>query len=73
MGLPSKKRTPRSRDDRRSHHALKKITVKTCPNCGEKLLAHRACTKCGNYKGKKVVSVEKRVQRQSRNKKAIKN
>jgi large subunit ribosomal protein L32 len=73
MGLPSKKRTPRSRDDRRSHHALKSISTKKCPECGEKVLAHRACQSCGTYKGKKVIDVEKRISRTNRNKKALKS
>jgi len=73
MGLPAKKRTPRSRDDRRSHHALKQTSTQKCPNCGESILSHRACSKCGFYKGKKVLNVEKRIQRTNRNKKAIKS
>lgn len=73
MGLPSKKRTPRSRDDRRSHHALKAISTKKCSKCGENVLAHRACPNCGTYKSKAVVNVEKRTARKTRNKKAIKS
>ncbi|MFA7245267.1 MAG: 50S ribosomal protein L32 [Candidatus Magasanikbacteria bacterium] len=69
MGLPSKKRTPRSRDDRRSHHALKPTTNKKCEKCGESVLPHIVCAKCGTYKGKQVVNVEKRLQRSVRSKK----
>jgi len=69
MGLPAKKRTPRSRDERRSHHALKKITTKTCEKCSAPVLSHRACAKCGTYKGKQVVNVEKRIKRSTRSKK----
>ncbi|MBR4354733.1 MAG: 50S ribosomal protein L32 [Kiritimatiellae bacterium] len=31
--------------------------VGTCPSCGATVRSHRACPKCGTYKGKKVVSV----------------
>jgi large subunit ribosomal protein L32 len=31
--------------------------VGTCPSCGAAVRSHRACPKCGTYKGKKVVSV----------------
>ena len=71
MGLPAKKRTPRSRDDRRSHHALKKITTKKCEKCGAPALPHTACTKCGTYKGKTVVNVEKRITRLTKKTKKI--
>ncbi|PIR78126.1 MAG: 50S ribosomal protein L32 [Candidatus Magasanikbacteria bacterium CG10_big_fil_rev_8_21_14_0_10_36_16] len=69
MGLPSKKRTPRSRDDRRSHHALKQTTNKKCEKCGEPVLPHRACAKCGTYKGRQVINFEKRLTRSTRSKK----
>ena len=31
--------------------------VGACPSCGAAVRSHRACPKCGTYKGKKVVSV----------------
>lgn len=70
MGLPSKKRTPRSRDDRRSHHALPKIDTKKCQKCGVNVLPHVACATCGTYKGKRVIDVEKRVARKTKASKA---
>lgn len=30
----------------------------TCPKCGATLRPHRACTKCGYYKGEEVIKVE---------------
>lgn len=70
MGLPAKKRTPRSRDERRSHHALKAKTSRTCEKCGEPVLPHRACANCGTYRGKQAIDVEKRITRTKRNKKS---
>ena len=29
-----------------------------CPNCHEKKLPHRACPKCGEYKGRAVVETK---------------
>lgn len=71
MGLPSKKRTPRSRDERRSHDALKKTTTRKCEKCGSPILPHRACIKCGTYRGKTIVNVEKRTTRRTRRNKKI--
>ncbi|EKE06600.1 MAG: hypothetical protein ACD_18C00314G0003 [uncultured bacterium] len=69
MGLPSKKRTPRSRDERRSHHALKETASKKCEKCAAPVLAHRACAKCGTYKGRQIIDVEKRLKRSVKSKK----
>lgn len=69
MGLPSKKRTNRSKRDRASHFALKAKTATKCAGCGATTLPHRACTKCGAYKGKAVVNVQKRALRLTRSKK----
>ncbi|MBU2541988.1 50S ribosomal protein L32 [Patescibacteria group bacterium] len=68
MGLPSKKRTNRSKRERASHFALKPTATAKCEKCGAKTLPHTACTKCGTYKGRKAVDVNKRVLRTKRNK-----
>ena len=31
--------------------------IGTCPECGAAVRSHRACPKCGTYKGRKVVAV----------------
>jgi len=33
-------------------------SVSTCPACGAAKRSHRACPKCGTYKGRKVIAVE---------------
>lgn len=66
MGLPSKRRTNRSKRDRASHFALKSTTVAKCGECGTYILPHHACTKCGTYRGRKAVNVEKRTLRTKR-------
>ena len=32
-------------------------TLTKCPKCGATIQPHRACTKCGYYKGKEVIAV----------------
>ena len=66
MGLPSKKRTPRSRDERRSHFALKQVSTKKCTKCNSPVLAHRACPDCGTYRGRDVVDTKKRAARRAK-------
>lgn len=41
--------------NRRSHHAISRGGVSVCPECGAPKMAHRACTSCGSYRGRKVV------------------
>ena len=43
---------------RRTH--LKKTAPNTvvCPKCSEPIMPHRACTKCGFYKGKEVIDTK---------------
>ena len=58
MAVP-KKRTSRSRRDRRRSHDALKFTaaVESCPDCGEMKLRHRICEACGHYRGRKVVEI----------------
>jgi large subunit ribosomal protein L32 len=69
MSVPVKKTTKKHKRNRRSHHALKATGTIKCENCDTKILPHKACVKCGTYKGKKVIDVEKRVLRLKRSKK----
>lgn len=55
MGVPTQKRTKSSAKRRASHFALKSQSAVKCSNCGATLLPHRACGKCGYYKGEKKV------------------
>jgi large subunit ribosomal protein L32 len=58
MGLPSKRRTKTSKKERASHFALKTQQLDKCPKCGKPVMPHHACSKCGSYKGKEVVSIK---------------
>jgi len=68
MGLPSQKRTRRSKKERASHFALKKINLAKCPECSSPILPHHSCPKCGKYRGHQAVDQKKRVERRSRRK-----
>ena len=43
---------------RRSHHALTPVNLTECQSCGERVMQHRVCPKCGYYNTRTVVNVE---------------
>ena len=59
MAVPFRRTSKTKKRMRRTHLKKDAPTVTTCPKCGETLKPHRACTKCGNYKGKEVITVKK--------------
>lgn len=60
MALPKYKMS-RSRTRRRKaswKRALTTPNLAECPQCRSMKLQHRACTKCGYYKGSNVITVK---------------
>ncbi len=57
---PKRKHSSGRRDRRRAHDALEAPNLVQCSNCGEMRLPHNVCPKCGHYKGREVVSEEKK-------------
>lgn len=57
MAVPARRTSKTKKRMRRTH--LKKTAPNTivCPKCGEPIMPHRACTKCGYYKGKEVIKI----------------
>ncbi len=58
MAVPFRKVSKTRRDMRRTHYKVSANGLVACPNCKEMIRPHRACPKCGFYKGKNVVSKE---------------
>ena len=58
FAVPFRKVSKTRKRMRRSHNALELPGMVKCSNCGEMIKPQRVCTKCGNYKGKTVVTVE---------------
>ncbi|NJB68984.1 large subunit ribosomal protein L32 [Desulfobaculum xiamenense] len=54
MAVPKKKTSKSKRNMRRAHDHVSVPNVIFC-ECGEPTLPHRACSKCGNYKGKQML------------------
>ncbi|RAP31511.1 50S ribosomal protein L32 [Candidatus Marinamargulisbacteria bacterium SCGC AG-343-D04] len=58
MAVPKRRR---SKARKRTHKSLWKINVPTlvkCTNCDEYVRPHHACTACGFYKGKQVLTIK---------------
>ena len=34
-----------------------------CPSCGSMMVAHTACKKCGKYRGRQVLNIEKEMKK----------
>ena len=57
MPNPKRRHSKRRTSTRRAHDALTIPQLTDCTNCHEKIRAHRACPKCGKYKGREVIEV----------------
>jgi large subunit ribosomal protein L32 len=61
--------TKSHRNNRRSHHGVKPLSLIICDNCDEKKQPHTVCAACGQYKGrdvlKKTATIEKKLQTSS--------
>lgn len=55
--VPKRKVSRHRRGNRRRHQYLTLPELAKCPNCGQLTKAHRACTECGQYRGRQVVAV----------------
>ena len=61
MPNPKRRHSTRRTANRRAHDFLTASGLSECPSCHEKKLPHRACPKCGAYKGRAVVEVKEAV------------
>ena len=54
FAVPFRRVSKTAKRQRRTHLKKDAPTVTTCKQCGAPIAPHRACTKCGYYKGKEV-------------------
>ena len=69
MAVPKQRHTKSRRNRRRSHLAMKKKKLSSCPKCGEPILSHHYCVNCGYYKDREVVDVLARLEKKEKKKK----
>lgn len=55
MSLPKRRHSKTRGRKRRTGDALGRPTLTRCAECGATIQPHRACAKCGAYKGKRDV------------------
>jgi large subunit ribosomal protein L32 len=54
-----KKRIPRAaQGERRSHLALRAMTLVPCPQCKSPKPPHQACPHCGTFRGRQVIPIK---------------
>lgn len=59
FAVPARRTSKTAKRARRTHLKKEAPTVTLCKNCGEPVSPHRACTKCGFYKGREVIKTTK--------------
>ena len=55
---PKNKSSKGHRDQRRANWKMGAVNLVKCPKCGELMMPHRVCKKCGTYNKKQIVKVE---------------
>lgn len=73
MAEPKKRLTSARSGGRKSHDALKKVSLNVCQNCKNTKKPHLVCSVCGFYNGKKVIKLSKDVEVESKQKEQLKD
>ena len=73
FAVPARRTSKTAKRARRTHLKKEAPTITKCKNCGEAVEPHRACTKCGFYKGKEVIKQKTKVEETVKEKKSKKD
>ena len=60
MAEPKKRHSSTRSGNRRSHLAVKSISLNKCNQCKSPIIPHRVCPNCGYYKGNDVLELERK-------------
>ncbi|MEK7182035.1 MAG: 50S ribosomal protein L32 [Patescibacteria group bacterium] len=66
MALPKQRHTRHRRDRARKQYDVELVNTQTCPKCQARVLSHRACPKCGNYKGKEMIKTTPKLKQEKK-------
>jgi len=61
MAVPQRRTSKTRKRKRRTHLKLTVPGMHACPSCNELTAGHRACSSCGEYKGRAVVTIKEAV------------
>jgi large subunit ribosomal protein L32 len=56
--LPKRKISKGRKNRRRAHDAIGSPGLVACPNCRAKMMPHRVCPTCGQYRGRQVIALQ---------------
>ncbi len=68
-GVPKKRHTKGSRNQRRMHLFAKAPSLVACPKCGKATTQHMVCQNCGYYKSNMVIDVLKKLTKKEKKEK----
>lgn len=69
MPLPKRRHSSSRQGKRRGEQKIKVPSISVCPNCKSTKLPHRVCGVCGYYKGRQVVEIKKKDEKDKEEKK----
>ena len=55
--------------NRRSHHALKVVSLSKCRHCGYMIRPHTVCINCGKYQDRQIIDVLGKLTKKEKKKK----
>ena len=66
MPNPKRQHSRQRQRKRRTHYKASIPQIGTCPQCQKPILSHRVCPFCGFYKGKLVLAVKVKAQKETK-------
>ena len=61
MPVPKKRHSNVRQGKRRySNYRLEAVTSGKCPQCGAPVIPHHACSSCGTYRGRQVITIKQK-------------
>ena len=58
MAVPKRRQSKTRTRKRRTHDTIATKSLTKCKECGATIKPHCVCSKCGYYKGKRVVTIK---------------
>ncbi len=66
MALPKRRHSSSRQGKRRGEQKVKVPNMSICPNCKAPKLPHRVCGVCGFYKGRQVIQINKKEEKEKK-------